>query len=136
MIITYKKFSFSDFSSQFAQTFAKIRNHRKSLTMKLLIAFTFIALASFNVVKTDEAISERPRIPCVACTREYKPVCAEPTAGGDPITFDSRCMVLAQDCHQFEPRKSQILPDLNHSNYFFAFQNTKSFHKADVKIET
>ena len=37
-------------------------------------------------------------LPCVSCTREYKPICAQPANGGSPQTFDSECLMIAMDC--------------------------------------
>ena len=44
-------------------------------------------------------------LPCVSCANENKPICAEPSKGGAPETFQSHCLMQAMDCGHFEPRK-------------------------------
>lgn len=44
-------------------------------------------------------------LPCVACAQENKPICAQPANGGKPETFQSHCLMLAQDCGHSEHRK-------------------------------
>lgn len=48
-------------------------------------------------------------LPCPWCTARIEPICAQPTGeGGEPQTFDNECLMIAEDCGQFERSKNKI----------------------------
>ncbi|CAG9807807.1 unnamed protein product [Chironomus riparius] len=70
--------------------------------MKLLCLIISIIL--FVVAHSQTLPPTKNFLPCVSCANENKPICAEPTKGGAPQTFQSRCLMLAMDCGHYEPQ--------------------------------
>jgi hypothetical protein len=68
--------------------------------MKNVLIFALTLVMFFAFAKSEESL-----LPCVSCVEENKPVCAKPTSGGPPQTFQSRCLVTAMDCGHKEHRK-------------------------------
>lgn len=61
------------------------------------ILLIFFALFAFSCAQRS--------LPCVMCSRQFAPICAEPVVGGKPETFDNECIMMAKDCGFQEHRK-------------------------------
>lgn len=68
---------------------------------KVLIIFSLVVIA---LIVSGKCQSDSGFLPCVACAREDKPVCAAPTKGGPNQSFESPCHVTSMDCGHKEHR--------------------------------